>query len=72
MKKNDHTILVTGAAGFIGAASVIGLLTEKYNVIGIDNLNEYYDLSLKMKRLENIENLSRKNNLNWNFQKKKK
>ncbi|HHV30613.1 NAD-dependent epimerase [Acetivibrio mesophilus] len=44
-------ILVTGAAGFIGFHLVKRLLKENYNVIGIDNLNEYYDIQLKKDRL---------------------
>lgn len=46
------TILVTGAAGFIGFHLSKRLLTLGHHVIGIDNLNEYYDPRLKMDRLE--------------------
>ena len=56
---NSETILVTGAAGFIGAATVLKLLEENYNVIGVDNLNDYYDVSLKEKRIQEIDNLSK-------------
>ena len=45
-------ILVTGAAGFIGFYLCKKLLENGFNVIGIDNLNEYYDIALKEKRLE--------------------
>ena len=41
------TILVTGAAGFIGAALVIRLIENGENVIGLDDLNSYYDTKLK-------------------------
>ena len=41
------TILVTGAAGFIGAALVVRLIENGENVIGLDDLNLYYDTSLK-------------------------
>lgn len=45
-------ILVTGAAGFIGFHLSIKLCKEDYRVIGIDNLNNYYDINLKLSRLE--------------------
>ena len=48
---NKSTALVTGAAGFIGAALVKRLLQSGSNVIGIDNLNSYYAPSLKRDRL---------------------
>lgn len=50
------TILVTGAAGFIGSNLVKRLLTDfqDVTVIGIDNMNDYYDVSLKEMRLEEI------------------
>ena len=46
--------LVTGAAGFIGFHLTHALLNRGDNVIGIDNINEYYDSNLKKNRLENI------------------
>lgn len=48
---SDHTILVTGAAGFIGFHVTRRLLTEGYSVVGVDNLNNYYDPVLKKARL---------------------
>lgn len=45
-------ILVTGCAGFIGAAVSLQLLNQGYQVIGIDNLNDYYDPELKILRLK--------------------
>ena len=44
--------IVTGSAGFIGFHISKRLLDEGWNVIGIDNLNSYYDKSLKLKRHE--------------------
>ena len=51
----QKTILVTGAAGFIGAAISIRLLRRGDRVVGLDNLNDYYDPSLKRARLREIE-----------------
>ena len=45
-------ILVTGAAGFIGSALAMRLLEEGHEVVGIDNFNDYYDVSLKHARAE--------------------
>ena len=50
-----RTVLVTGAAGFIGAALSIRLLQRGDQVVGLDNLNDYYDPSLKQARLRQIE-----------------
>ena len=49
-------IIVTGAAGFIGFHTVMALLKEKHGVLGIDNINDYYDVSLKFSRLSEIKN----------------
>ncbi len=49
-------VLVTGTAGFIGNHLAIRLLERGDEVIGIDNLNDYYDVSLKEARLERIKN----------------
>ncbi len=52
-----NKILVTGAAGFIGANLVKRLLTDLkgVTVVGIDNMNDYYDVALKEYRLKDIE-----------------
>lgn len=47
--------LVTGAAGFIGSASVEKLNAAGHEVVGIDNLNDYYDVNLKQARLQRIQ-----------------
>ncbi len=48
-------ILVTGAAGFIGSHVVLRLCQSGYQVTGIDNLNSYYDVRLKLARLERLK-----------------
>lgn len=64
---NNSTILVTGAAGFIGANLVLRLLKEIENssIIGLDNLNDYYDPSIKDFRLKEIEKAESSNK--WVF-----
>lgn len=52
------TILVTGAAGFIGFHTARALLNQNEKVIGVDNLNDYYDVSLKESRLEILKKYS--------------
>jgi UDP-glucuronate 4-epimerase len=48
-------LLVTGVAGFIGSATAQRLLDRGDEVVGLDNLNEYYDVSLKRARLARLE-----------------
>ena len=55
MSASTGPILVTGAAGFIGAAVAGQLLARGERVIGLDNLNSYYDPALKRARLARIE-----------------
>lgn len=48
-------LLITGTAGFIGNALALELLARGYDVVGIDNVNDYYDVSLKVSRLNRIK-----------------
>src|SRR3546814_10920111 len=54
MVRGDSTVLVTGAAGFIGAAVSEALMARGQPVIGIDNMNDYYPVSLKQARLDRL------------------
>lgn len=73
MKRNIHlskkTILVTGAAGFIGANLVRQLLSMDLQgtVIGIDNMNDYYDVSLKEYRLQELVKVAALSSSQWVF-----
>ena len=51
----NKTVLVTGAAGFIGANLCRVLFNEGAKVIGLDNMNDYYDVSLKASRLDDLK-----------------
>lgn len=51
-------VLVTGAAGFIGFHTSLRLLMEGRSVVGIDNLNDYYDVTLKLDRLKQLDQFS--------------
>ncbi len=66
----DKTIFVTGAAGFIGANLILALLRSgtPMHIVGIDNLNDYYDVSLKEYRLAQIEKAAAKHpESQWEF-----
>ena len=73
MKRNiqlsKKTIFVTGAAGFIGANLVRQLLSMNLQgtVIGIDNMNDYYDVSLKEYRLQELEKVAALSSSQWVF-----
>tara|TARA_B100000989_G_C19497772_1_gene452853 strand:- start:623 stop:1639 length:1017 start_codon:yes stop_codon:yes gene_type:complete len=67
MNKFEKVVLITGCAGFIGAALSKRFLAANYKVIGIDNLNNYYDIKLKYDRLKVIENFVKDRNYLWEF-----
>lgn len=66
---SGKTILVTGAAGFIGANLVLELMKtiENIRIIGIDNMNDYYDVSIKEYRLAMIEKQATESQSGWKF-----
>lgn len=65
----NKTVLVTGAAGFVGANLVLELLrtASPLRVIGVDNLNDYYDVRLKEYSLAEIEQAAAKTDATWVF-----
>ena len=67
---NNKKILITGSAGFIGANLVQALMRagEPMTIVGLDNVNDYYDVSLKEYRLQQIAELAQKNPMvKWHF-----
>ena len=72
MKKitlSNKSILVTGAAGFIGANRVKRLLETVYGaqIVGVDSCNDYYDPALKDFRLEELEKAAAGSRSRWAF-----
>lgn len=67
MGSKKKIILVTGSAGFIGAKTSEKLLEKGYKVVGIDNMNDYYDIRLKKYRLSLLK--KHKNSGNFIFSK---
>tara|TARA_Y100001970_G_C14225347_1_gene855295 strand:+ start:1438 stop:2403 length:966 start_codon:yes stop_codon:yes gene_type:complete len=61
---NSSKILITGSAGFIGFHLCKSLLDDGVSVVGVDNLNEYYDVNLKSSRLKILDKYE-----NFNFHK---
>ena len=68
----NKTVLVTGAAGFIGANLVLELFkqVEGIKIIGLDSMNEYYDVRLKEYRLRQIEESGGKTSAGSTFEDK--
>ncbi len=60
-------VIVTGAAGFIGFHTCKKLLKENFNVLGVDNISDYYDVNLKLSRLNELDKLSKSNKKDWEF-----
>ena len=66
----NKTVLVTGAAGFVGSNLVMELLrtVEPIHIVGLDNMNDYYDVSIKEYRLGEIEKLAEEKSASkWTF-----
>ena len=66
----NSKVLITGAAGFIGSNLVLKLLrtVDNIEILGIDNMNDYYDISIKEYRLKKIEEeIVKHSNSNWTF-----
>ena len=67
---NKRCLLITGSAGFIGANLVLKLIEteEDITIVGLDNMNDYYDVALKEYRLHQIEEaVQKKSSVNWHF-----
>ncbi len=66
---NGKTVLITGAAGFIGSNLVLELMrtAEKIKIVGIDSMNDYYDVSIKEYRLEKIADAAEGSDAEWVF-----
>ena len=67
---NKLSILITGSSGFIGSNLVQALIKQgvSMTIVGLDNMNDYYDVSLKEYRLRQIEDISKNNpHVEWRF-----
>ena len=61
------SILVTGSAGFIGFHLCKKLIENKFKVIGFDNMNDYYNVTLKSDRIKELKKIALKNKVKFNF-----
>ena len=57
----SRKILITGVAGFIGFHLAKYLIKKNYKVIGLDNINNYYNINLKKDRIKILKKISKKN-----------
>ncbi len=63
----NSNFLITGVAGFIGSSIAKKLVSNGVNIVGIDNLNDYYDISLKNARIREIEKTAEENKTRFVF-----
>jgi UDP-glucuronate 4-epimerase len=68
----NKSILITGVAGFVGFSVAQKLLKLNWKVYGLDNLNNYYSVSLKKKRIVQLKKISQKNFIFFKFDLKNK
>ena len=66
-KMQQAPILVTGVAGFIGFHTAARLLERGERVIGLDNVNDYYDVRLKKARLAKLTQQVRRSSTAWSY-----
>lgn len=66
---NGKTILVTGAAGFIGSNLCKQLMKnyENINLVGLDSITDYYDVNIKYERLKELDALASETKQKWTF-----
>ena len=60
-------IMITGSIGFIGFHLAKRLLKDRVNFVGLDNINDYYDVSLKISRKKQLEKIANENEVKFNF-----
>ena len=63
-------IIITGSAGFIGYHLSKKLLEKNISVVGIDNINSYYDTKLKEARLDRLKDITLKKDVKFDFSKR--